>query len=304
MSVAGGCTSQIKILFLSGRHSRPPMLIRYCLFIAFFAANPCFGQTGWQLEIMPGIAAYRGDLTQSAIPVKTIGPAFALNLKYDLGDMIVFRGGAAYGKISAYDKDNKKESVRARNLSFHTVIWEANLCAEVNILDPEAYYSYPYVFLGIGAFRFDPYAYDNNNQKTYLRQLHTEGQGLPQYPDKKMYSKTQLCVPFGGGWKVRLNKQYAISFELGVRFLFTDYLDDVSGTYPSETVLLTTVNPKSVEMSFRQTPHPGEGQVRGNPETKDMYVFSGVKLTYTLSKSKKDKEEKKERKEKKKKEKK
>lgn len=265
--------------------------MRLCLFILLFAVNPCFGQNGWQLEIMPGIAAYRGDLTQSAFPLKTIGPSVALNLKYDQGDMIVFRAGVAFGKIHAYDKDNKKESVRARNLSFHSLVWEANICAEVNILDPESFVSYPYMFLGFGAFRFDPYAYDNSNNKQYLWQLRTEGQGLPEYPNKKVYNKTQLCVPFGGGWKYRLNEKYMLGFELGVRFLFTDYLDDVSGTYPSEAALLSHISPKAVEMSFRQSPNPGEGEVRGNPDTKDMYIFAGFKLTYSLAKSKKDKKE-------------
>lgn len=262
--------------------------MRLSLLILFFAANTCMAQNGLQLEIMPGIAAYRGDLTESTIPLKTIGPAVAINLKYDFGDMIVLRGGLAFGKISADDKDNKS-SLKARNLNFQSLIWEGNICAEVNILDPEAYYSYPYVFIGIGMFRFDPYSYDNANKKTYLRELSTEGQGLPEYPGKKVYSLTQFCIPFGGGWKLKVSKRAAISFELGARFLFTDYLDDVSGTYADATVLLNRKGPKSVELAFGIDPPPGEGEVRGNPKSKDMYVFSGLKLTYNLKKEKKDK---------------
>lgn len=261
--------------------------MRLTLLMLFLAATTCMGQTGLQLEVMPGIAAYRGDLTESTFPVKTIGPSVSLNLKYDFGDMIVLRGGIAFGKIKADDKNNKTADLKKRNLNFQTLLWEGSLVAEVNILDPEAYYSYPYIFLGIGLFRFDPYTYDNNNKKTYLQQLRTEGQGLPEYPDKKVYSKTQFCVPFGGGWKVRVDKRVMLGFELGVRFLFTDYLDDVSGTYADATVLLNRVGPKSVELAFRQNPPPGEGQVRGNPESKDMYVFSGLKFTYSLKKEKK-----------------
>jgi hypothetical protein len=259
--------------------------MRLALLTLFFAANTCMGQPGWQLEIMPGITAYRGDLTESTIPLKTIGPSVSINLKYDFGDMIVLRGGIAFGKISADDKDNK--TLKARNLNFQSLIWEASLCAEVNIMDPEAFYSYPYVFIGVGMFRFDPYTYDNANKKTYLRQLSTEGQGLPEYPDKKVYSLTQFCVPFGGGWKVKVSNRSAISFELGVRFLFTDYLDDVSGTYADAGVLLNRKGPKAVELAFRIDPPPGEGEVRGNPESKDMYVFSGLKFTYNLKKQKK-----------------
>jgi hypothetical protein len=261
--------------------------MRLTLLLLVLAVNHAFSQTGWQLEIMPGIAAYRGELTESALPLKTIGPAIALNVKYNSGDMIVFRGGIAFGKVKADDKDNKTADLRRRNLNFQTLIWEGSLCAEVNILDPEAFVSYPYLFLGLGVYHFNPYANDDAGKKTYLQPLSTEGQGLPEYPDKKVYSLTQLCVPFGGGWKWQLNPQYALSFELGVRFLFTDYLDDVSGTYADLEVLLNRKGPKAAEMAFGVDPAPGEGQVRGNPETKDMYVFSGLKLTYTLGKKKK-----------------
>jgi hypothetical protein len=263
------------------------MAMRLTLLLLLLAAKPVFPQTGWQLEIMPGIAAYRGDLTKSALPVKTIGPSISLNLKYDGGDMIIFRSGFAFGKISADDRDNKSADLKRRNLNFQTLLWEGNICAEVNILDPEAFYSLPYVFIGVGIFRFNPYANDDEGKKTYLQPLSTEGQGLPEYPDKKVYSLTQFCIPFGGGWKVRVSNRWVISYELGVRFLFTDYLDDVSGTYADETVLLNRKGPKAVELAFGVDPPPGDGQVRGNPDTKDMYIFSGVKLTYTLSKKKK-----------------
>jgi hypothetical protein len=262
--------------------------MKFCLALLLFITTSCLAQKNWQLEIMPGVAGYRGDLTQSAIPIKTIGPALAINLKYDRGDMIVMRAGFTFGKISADDKDNKQPSVKARNLSFQTLLWEGSLCAEVNILDPEAYTAYPYVYLGIGAFHFNPYANDNAGKKTYLQPLSTEGEGLPEYPDKKKYSLTQLCVPFGGGWKIKMNEKYAISFELGVRFLFTDYLDDVSGNYADGAILLARKGSKAVEMAYRQTPPPGAGQVRGNPKTNDMYVISGVKLTCNLGKKKKE----------------
>jgi hypothetical protein len=257
--------------------------MRTILIALLFTANACFAQSGgWQLEIMPGIAGYKGDLTQSYVPANTIGPSVALNLKYDFGDMIILRGGFAWAKISADDMDNKSSYLKERGLNFKTDIWEASLCAEVNILDPEAYDAYPYMFTGFGLFRFNPYTYDEDGKKVYLRPLNTEGQGLSEYPDRKQYALIQFCVPFGGGFKVKLNERTSIAFEAGVRFLFTDYLDDVSSTYVNEQVLLTKKGPKAVELAFRKNSWAKEGDMRGNSGKNDMYVFSGVKAIFNI----------------------
>lgn len=269
------------------------MRTRPCLIFLLFAATCSQAQGKWQLEIMPGVAGYQGDLTQKSIPFKNIGPAAGINLKYNTEDMIVIRAGFAWARLSADDKNNKQADIRSRNLNFKTDIWEATVCAEVNILDPESYTSLPYLFLGIGAFRFNPYTYDKDNKKTYLRPLSTEGQGLPEYPDKKKYSLTQFCVPFGGGWKIKIKERTELSFEIGVRFLFTDYLDDVSDTYASPETILLEKGPKAFELAFRSTPIAREGDVRGNPKIKDMYAFSGAKLTFDLGKKQKAGAEKK-----------
>src|SRR5205085_6237819 len=108
--------------------------------------------------------------------------------------------------------------------NFKSTVLEGSVCAEINLFEPEVYVSYPYVFAGIGVFHFDPYTYDKENKKTYLQPLSTEGQGLPEYPNRKSYKLTQVCLPFGGGWKVNINKRFDLIYEVGFRYLFTDYL--------------------------------------------------------------------------------
>jgi hypothetical protein len=257
---------------------------RLCLVICLFIARPCLSQEGWQLEVIPGITAYSGDLAQSALPFRTLGPSAIVNLKYDWGDMIVLRAGLGFGKISGNDKYNDKVSYR--NLNFKTDIWEATLMAEVNLLDPETFYAYPYLLAGVGLFHFNPYTYDKNNNKTYLKPLSTEGQGLPEYPKRKEYSLTQFCLPFGFGWKYNVKSKYAIGVEIAVRYTFTDYLDDVSANYISSSTLLNRKGPLAVELAFRQNPIPAEGVQRGNPEVKDFYFMTGFKFTYYLTKKK------------------
>jgi hypothetical protein len=262
---------------------------RLAFFVALFAASPCFSQDNfWQIEVMPGIAAYKGDLTKSDFPLKTIGPSLSLNLKYDRSDMIVLRFGLGWAKLSADDQNNKQDDIKRRNLNFKTNIIEANLAAEVNLLDPEMYYSYPYLLTGIGVFHFDPYSYDKNGQKTYLQPLSTEGQGLPEYPARKKYSLTQIYIPFGGGWKLKVKEKYIFSFEMAVRYIFTDYLDDVSATYVNANTLRQHKGDKAVEMAYRQVgSFPNLGDQRGNPDVKDLYFFSGFKIAVPLGKTKK-----------------
>jgi hypothetical protein len=258
-------------------------LIGLIILTAFFHAN---AQEGWQAEIMPGVAIYRGDLSQGPFSLKSVGPGVNANIKYDNGDMVVIRAGLGWGMVKGDDNESKKADLRLRNLSFKSMIYEFSLIAEVNLLDPEAYYAYPYLMTGIGIFHFDPYSYDKNNKKVHLQPLSTEGQGLPEYPGRKKYALTQAYIPFGGGWKYNVKGQYMVSFELAVRYLFTDYLDDVSKTYISKSVLLNRKGQTAVDMAFRQNPPPNEGDVRGNPNSKDFYMMGGVKLTWFLNKKK------------------
>ena len=260
--------------------------MKYCLILLLFIA-PAADAQKWDIEVMGGIAGYNGDLTEHVLSYRTAGPSAGINVKYNLSnDVIVLRGGIAWGKISGDDRHNKQADLRSRNLNFETHIWEANLCVEINIFEPEYFNVYPYVFAGVGAFRFNPYTYDNENVKQYLQPLGTEGQGLASYPGRKPYSLTQFCLPFGGGMKVNLGGRCDLIYELGGRFLFTDYLDDVSTSYVNSQELMASSRPKAVELAYRQknSPYPNEGDQRGNPKVKDWYFMSGFKLLFRLGK--------------------
>jgi len=263
-------------------------MTRFHLVVLFFIANLSFAnaQEGWHVEVMPGVAVYRGELSQGAFSLKSVGPGISANVKYDFGDMIVLRSGIAWGMLQGDDKLSKKDYIRTRNLSFKTMVAELSLCAELNLLDPEVFYVYPYLLTGVGVFRFNPYAYDKNHKKVNLQPLGTEGQDLPQYPGRHKYSLTQPFIPFGGGWKYNVKGKFAVSFEMAVRFLFTDYLDDVSTTYINKNILLNARGQTAVDMAFRQTPTPAEGEQRGSEKSKDYYFMSGIKFTWYLSKKK------------------
>ncbi len=260
--------------------------MKLCMVICMLMVKACFAQE-WQAEIMGGVSGYSGDLTQSFFSYKTLGPSVNVNMKYQLPNKIfVLRAGISYGHISADDKNNKERSLIARNLNFKSNIIEGSLCVEVNLFDPDKFEGIPYLFGGVGVFYLNPYTFDKNNNKTFLRPLGTEGQGLEEYPDRRMISMPQLCIPFGGGWKLRLNEKYDVIYEVGIRYLFTDYLDDVSTNYVDPQTLLQERGQKAAELAYRQaTMLPSiKGVKRGNPESKDWYYMTGIKLVMKLGK--------------------
>ena len=251
----------------------------------FFFASPCKSQE-WLAEAMVGTAAYNGDLTQTAFSFKRLGPSAGVNIKYYSGSFWSVRAGISYGKVSGDDSKNRDEGLKSRNLSFKSHIVEFSICGELAAVDPELYYSYPYIFGGIGVYHFNPFSFDDDNKKTFLRPLSTEGQGLAAFPDRKPYSLFQVCVPFGAGWKYNYKNKFELSYEFGYRLLFTDYLDDVSKRYVSLTELEAAKGLKSAEMSYRRKniPFQEEGEVRGNSTVKDIYFFSVFKIATKIGK--------------------
>ena len=254
-----------------------------------FISNVCTAQS-WMGEVMVGVSAYNGDLTEQAVSFKRLNPAIGINLKYNSGDFLDFRIGFAFERVSADDKDNNDRFLIARNLNFKSNILEFNACVELNLLDPQLYDEMPYIFAGIGIFHFNPYTYDDNNKKTYLQPLSTEGEGLSEYPRRKVYSLTQPCVPIGAGFKWKVNNNLEISYEFGYRWLFTDYLDDVSKNYVSIETLNLEKGSESAALSYRKvgTPFTEEGYPRGNPKVRDYYFFTGLKLAFKLNTKKKN----------------
>jgi opacity protein-like surface antigen len=240
------------------------------------------------LGIFGGLSAYNGDLTESVFPKKVSNGAIGVTVNYELKDQIMIRGGLTYTVLGGADRYNDKPDLLARNLSFETSLAELSVVGEYYFRNLYTNKISPYVFGGMAVFKFNPYAYDASGQRVFLKPLGTEGQGITGYP--KPYSLTQFALPFGGGVKYALNNNLRIGLELGIRKLFTDYLDDVSGNYASEIDLFTAKGQQTVDMSYRGDEvsggsfiYPAKGAQRGSPKYKDIYYFTGIHLTYRLT---------------------
>ena len=47
-------------------------------------------------------------------------------------------------------------------------------------------------------------------------------------------NKAQFVIPFGFGLKFKFSHRFMFAFEYGIRRTFTDYIDDVSTSYPDD----------------------------------------------------------------------
>ncbi|TCZ73264.1 DUF6089 family protein [Flaviaesturariibacter aridisoli] len=247
-----------------------------------------FAQSPLRIGLFGGVSQYQGDLQSSVFQSRFARGAFGLTASYDLAPRLALRAGLTLSGLEASDRYNTKEELRVRNFSFASKLVEASLVGQYTFFNLDDTRWSPYVFGGVAVFRMNPYTYDSGGQKWYLMPLGTEGQGLEQYPDRKAYHLTQFAIPFGGGITYALTERWQLGLELGLRKTFTDYIDDVSGTYADANDLMATRGAKSVELAFRRpevdpgAAYPQKGSMRGNSKNKDLYYFTGLHLQFRL----------------------
>lgn len=223
---------------------------------------------------------YSGDLQPSFLTTKLSREAFHLSLKFDLPNNLSGRGGLTIGEVYANDIYNSSPN-KERNLNFTSKIEELQLGLEYHFTQTQ--FS-PYIFGGLAGFHFNPFTHDSANAFVSLRLFSTEGQGLPEYPDRKMYSLIQLAIPFGFGFDFRVAKSFSIGAEFIERKLFTDYLDDVSTGYVDYSTLLNAKGRNAVLLSYRGfEQYDATHNItlpRGNPKHKDWYYTAMLTVTY------------------------
>ncbi|MBS1915163.1 MAG: hypothetical protein JST87_02740 [Bacteroidetes bacterium] len=233
-----------------------------------------------------------GGAFLAAYPAEWLGFRLALNF----GSV---SGNDAYTNVKGGEETTRKN----RNLDFRSNILEAFVATEIYPTvfleeDPTDVQGRlrPYGLIGIGVFHFNPQGTYHNpatNQDEWvdLRPLHTEGEGFPEYPDRKEYSLTQLNIPMGIGVKYYFSKNVNLSFEIVHRKTFTDYIDDVSTTFVDPSVFyahLPAAQAKIADYMSNKSPlrdqHVGydPGSKRGDPTQNDAYFTMGFKLGIRL----------------------
>jgi Domain of unknown function (DUF6089) len=238
--------------------------------------------TAYEIGVHIGESHYYGDLTKGYFQSKNIHKEYGAFIKYQRGRNWVFKFQYCQGNISGNDLYNKPSLV-TRNLNFQSHIKEYALMVEYNYPEFTVCRQYnwsPYVTAGIALFRFNPY-----NKYGDLKWLSTEGQGTSANPNVKQYALTQPSLPIGVGIKFIPLKRIIIGIEAGVRYTLTDYIDDVSTTYPDPAILLAERGKVAVAAS-----NPGKYKFPNNNPTgyqrggsaKDYYFISFVYMSYVF----------------------
>lgn len=258
-------------------------------FAFFMAAGMSYAQQNRlaknELGVMLGASNYHGDLAYQIVPEET-NPAAGIFARVNITPYWSWRNALMYGKISG--SDAHFEEYRLRNLSFQSHIWELSSVMEFNFLPfgtnvlNEDFTSY--LFLGIAGFRFNPTT--EYKGETYdLRDLRTEGQKTGE-----SYNLIQVSMPFGGGFKYNLSKNWVFGWELGWRKTWTDYLDDVSTTYPDLVEqrekygnLSALMSDRSFELTESGEPLANPNDQRGDPNFNDYYFFTAFSVAYRFT---------------------
>src|SRR5665213_577653 len=257
-------------------------------FLAFLFIPGLVHAQRWHVNVTGGLSNYSGDLQAKPFTFDQSFFAFGAGAQYDITRNFSLTSNISLMQVGAADKYNRS-NLQFRNLSFQTNIIEWNLLGEYTFFDMTRSRVSPFIFGGIAVFHFDPYAFDSTGNKIYLKPLSTEGEGLSEYPDRKPYNLTQFAIPIGAGIKFRITDNIVLAYEISFRKTFTDYLDDVSTRYIDEGTLLAARGPKAVEMAYRagelkggNPTYPADGVVRGGSRYKDIYYYTGIRLSIAL----------------------
>ncbi len=283
-----------------------------------FASVPTFSQyTGekssfWEAGITLGPSNFLGDLGGNAgkgttflkdnnfsMTKLTVG-VFATYQPYEwLGVRLAANFGTLEGDDAVIKgKGGYEEARKLRNSNFRSKFQEGLLMLELYptaLIEPDPTDVFgrlrPYGVIGVGVFHFNPQGTDPlTGNWVNLAPLHTEGQGFPEYPDRKPYKLTQMNIPMGIGIKYFISETVNVSLEVLHRKTFTDYIDDVSTNYIDPALFYQHMPLQQAQLAERMANKSGNGGAtrfepgakRGDPNHNDAYYSFGIKLGFRL----------------------
>lgn len=278
---------------------------------------------------------YYGDLAPTpnrfSTDISFTRPGIGVSFAHRFGPRYTLQAQLMFGTLRGSDNESAKAGDLEngvfryqRNLSFRNQIKEFSFVGYFDLFENESTYISrvrwtPYAFIGVAGFLHNPQgqapatdlqgnALAEAGDWVKLRPLGTEGQYSTLDPTDvnfgiQPYSTMQFAIPFGLGARFRINEVMDLWADLGFRYTFTDYLDDVSQHYVDLGVLKS---PLAQAMSYRgntlnqtntmtyvgrdgrsYTVINGYGSEfrdnnRGSKNDRDLYMVTTVRLTYIL----------------------
>jgi hypothetical protein len=254
----------------------------------------------YEWGFMLGRSNYLGDIQPNNFTFNQGNLAGGLRFKKELDKHINVTFALTGTRLHASDSRSPSLDLQSRNLSFRTNVSELNVTLEYTFLplgitnqrsqNVERKYRFsPFAFGGFGLFRFNPKALYNGNWID-LQPLNTEGQGTNAINNANApYRLIQVNIPFGVGVKYAYSEKINISWELGWRKTFTDYIDDLSTVYPDLNQLATANSGVAKSLSYRGNEltgangtYPQKGTQRGDSGNMDWYLINAISLNYKI----------------------
>ncbi len=259
----------------------------FVIFFLAFGASPLFSQNfyDWRIHrkmvasIALGNAGYTGELNGNNKAWNGLTMA-GIGFRYNIYERYSARAELNYYRISGDDADAPLGSFgnQSRNLSFFANNLEIMVEAQYDLIYNGGWYYQrspvvPYIFAGVGFTYSSPKA-KLDGQTYSLRPVQTEGES---------YSALPLILPVGIGVRYKVNYLFDIGLEMAYRFMFTDYLDDVSGFYIDPALFANEVERRLADRRSELGLDPAMGgDGRGNPDINDGYGYISLRLSYYL----------------------
>ncbi|MES2761635.1 MAG: DUF6089 family protein [Bacteroidota bacterium] len=236
-----------------------------------------------ELIVQVGASGFLGDLGGRNTTGQDFSPvdlefsktraALGVAYRYKFNKNVNWHSSFNFLSLAGDDKLTAEPYRNNRNLNFKSNIYELSTRIEFGIssIKRVGVYSlkkslgrtsksrsYELIgFVGVGAFYFNPKGMDPSSGKYIaLQPLHTEGQGLAGGP--KQYKKISISLPVGVAFHAILNKFWSVGLEFCYRKTFTDYIDDVSGSYYNNAEIAAAYGPTAALMA-----DPSKGEIAG-----------------------------------------
>jgi hypothetical protein len=243
----------------------------------------------YEIGFTQGTTEYQGDLKS------TVSFSGYQNFTEVWGKKVItpyfgLRAGLSRATFSAFDANSNQPWQERRNLSFANIATRLSVSTEFHFkaYKPQVLGARftPFLNLGISIVNHSPTAIFQN-MDVLLRDQGTEGQNFLRSGSLAPYSKFTFALPIHGGIKAHLGGPWALALEVGVTHTFTDYLDDVSSTYPGRKNFEIEKQKSAIKYSDRSA-EIGQaefvaGKQRGIANLNDAYYHAGLTLIYSIS---------------------
>ena len=282
-----------------------------------FSKRKKYNTVGFSLNAMN----YFGDVTPTtsftSLRFGATRPNVGISIMRRFYPRVSGKLALSYGRITGDDalaanqNDGNARFRYNRNMNFQNDILELAGTVVIDLIENRNNYLkrpdfVPFVFAGVAGFYhspkglFRPGGPTDGGTYVDLQPLRTEGQ-------TESYSKTQFSIPFGGGVRYRINRNFDAALDIGWRKTFTDYLDDVSTRYAPAGSLTSreaayfgggnplAVGPALPSGTFADGggitrsrdgdfgPFDAPGSKRGTTDRTDWYIVTGLSLNYILT---------------------